>query len=159
MKNTILLVTALGLLAACESTKFTGKNVAVGKRINIESCDILVIPDDCSNPQGNANNPIVTFNKQSLVVAPRNVCAKPSSKIEFRITPNAANLNPPGSVAVIPKDIADTWLTGTNFPMASKIEITVPSYVPLDKTKYYEYTIVSNLTGVVSCVDPRVHVY
>ena len=152
MKKTILLIAASGLLAACA--------VSPDMRADIElpTCDILAIPEKCDNdtPPGNSkSHPKVTFNKNSLLVAPRNVCALRGSTLTVQIAPAAENKNPPGSVMVVPKKGEDTWLIGTNSSDNTMIEIEIPDYA----TKpYYEYTIVSVDEDGVKCVDPRVAV-
>ncbi len=156
MKKTVLLITALGLLAACDAGDKGKADDLRDDQIRIQNCEITITPGECSNPQGSPQYPKVNFNKNGLILAPHNVCAERNSTIVFRITPNSASQNPAGSVAVIPKDIADTWLVGTNSPKNDEINITVPSYVPVDT--YHAYTIVSVKGKKVECLDPRVHV-
>jgi len=104
MKNTILLLTVLGLLAACSASPEMGANT------KLPTCENPAIPFNCSNnPNSGPNDPTVNFNKNSLNLAPPNVCTNQGATLKFKITPTAANQNPPGN-------------------------------------------------GVVSCVDPRVHV-
>lgn len=149
MKNTILLIAAFGLLTACAvSPDMPGS-------AGLPTCDILAIPADCDNdtPGNSKSHPKVTFNKNSLNLAPRNVCADKGSTLTFQISPAAENQNPSGSVIVIPKNWENTWLLGTNNPDNTEIEIEIP-----DDTGDFEYTIVSVKNGVVSCVDPRVSV-
>lgn len=151
MKITIFLMAPLSLLAACAvSPDMVGQT-------DLPTCDKLAIPENCSNAPGSGpSDPIVNFNKNSLVLAPRNVCVNKGTKLKFRITPDAKDKNPPGSVAVIPKKGKDTWLTGTNSSDNGEIEIIIPDYLP--SNSYYDYTIVSVTNGIVSCVDPRIHV-
>lgn len=151
MNKIIFSVAACGLLAGCaESPDMLAS-------VELPTCDKLAIPPNCDNNEGSGPaNPKVTFNKNTLVVAPRNVCTNRGATLTFSIKPAAENENPPGSVAVIPKDGTDTWLIGTNSPDNEKIEINIPEY--LEKDTYYEYTIVSVEDGDVSCVDPRVSV-
>lgn len=152
MTKTILLIAATGLLAAC------AVNPDMLANIELPTCDILAIPEDCKNdtPPGNSkSHPKVTFNKNSLLLAPRNVCALRGSTLTFQITPTAENKNPPGSVMVVPKKGADTWLIGTNSSDNTIIEIEIPDYAT---EPHYDYTIVSVDEDGVKCVDPRVAV-
>lgn len=151
MKNPIPLIAALGLLAACAA------NPDLVASIELPTCDKLAIPAKCeNNPGSGPNAPTVNFNKNSLFLAPRNVCTNKGATLKFKITPDAVGINPPGSVAVIAKKGTDTWLIGTNSPDNKVLEIDIPAY--LASNTDYEYTIVSIREGVVSCVDPRVHV-
>lgn len=151
MKNTIFLMAAFSLLAACAVSPDLGANV------DLPTCDKLALPPNCdNNPDSGPNDPTVTFNKNSLNLAPRNVCTNKGATLKFKIRPTDEGMNAPGSVAVIPKNGADTWLIGTNSPDNGVIEIEIPEYLA-SNTKY-DYTIVSVQKGVVSCVDPRVHV-
>ena len=151
MKIAIFLLAPLSLLAACA----TIPNM-VGQT-ELPACDKLAIPPNCSNaPNSGPNNPQINFNKNSLLLSPRNVCAHKGKTLKFLITPSAEGKNPRGSVAVIPKDGKDTWLTGTNSSDNREIEIKIPDYLP--SNSHYDYTIVSVKDGLVSCVDPRIHV-
>lgn len=151
MKKTIFLLAPISLLAACAMSPEMMSQVA------LPTCDKLAIPANCSNAPGSGpSDPVVNFNKKSLVLAPRNVCAHKGATLKFRITPSAPNENPPGSVAVIPKNGIDTWLIGTNSADNGEIEINIPDYLPSNSK--YDYTVVSVANGVVSCVDPRIHV-
>jgi hypothetical protein len=149
MKNRLFLLVVFGLISACE----TGPEVL--SNIELPTCDMLTIPEPC-DPEGNAKAPVITFNKNTLVVAPRNVCADRDATIEFRITPASGDKNPPGSVAIIAKNGEDTWLIGSNSLDSKEIVIKVPGYVPPNTP--HDYTIVSIMDGNISCVDPRVHV-
>lgn len=152
MKKTILLIATFGLLAACAVSPDMQANVG------LPTCDILAIPNVCDNdtPGNSKSHPKVTFNKNSLHIAPRNVCANKGSTLTFQIAPAAENKNPPGSVIVIPKNWENSWLLGTNSPDNTEIDIEVPGD-PGDESSF-EYTIVNVENGVVSCVDPRVSV-
>ena len=151
MKIAIFLMAPLSLLAACAvSPDMVGQT-------ELPTCDKLVLPPNCSNAPGSGpSNPEVNFNKNSLLLAPRNVCAHKGTTLKFKITPSAEAKNPPGSVAVIPKNGKDTWLTGTNSSNNGEIEIQIPDYLPINS--YYDYTVVSVMNGTVSCVDPRINV-
>lgn len=151
MKNAIFLVASLSLLAACAI------NPEMAGDTGLSTCKMLKTPANCENAQGSGpSNPVVNFNKKSLVLAPHNVCAHKGTTLKFRITPSAKNENPPGSVTVIPKKGKDTWLHGTNTADNTEIEIKIPDNLPSNSD--YDYTVVSVMNGVVSCVDPRIHV-
>ena len=105
---------------------------------------------------GDKNNPKVILNTESLVVAPPNVCAMPGKTLVISVVP-AAN-NKIGSVAIIPKNPKDTWLTGTNSPDKNEIRILVPNWVSGGKASVgtnHDYGFVT-IDG--NCVDPRVNV-
>ena len=151
MRIAIFLMASFSLLAAC----------AVGPdmlgQTELPTCEIVNVPPNCENaPNSGPNNPVVNFNKNGLALAPPNVCTNAGVTLKFKITPTAIGQNPPGSVAVIPKKGKDTWLTGTNSKDNGVIEIGIPDYLPTNTD--YDYTIVSVRDGVVSCVDPRIHV-
>jgi len=151
MKIAIFLLAPFSLLAACAvSPDMAGQT-------ELPTCDKLSIPPNCENaPNSGPNDPEVNFNKNSLLLAPRNVCAHKGTTLKFKITPSAEDRNPLGSVAVIPKHGKDTWLTGTNSSDSGVIEIEIPDYLP--SNSLYDYTVVSVKKGIVSCVDPRIHV-
>lgn len=152
MKRIYLMLSAAVLLAACAApTRVTS--------IPLPSCDILVPTPSCTNSAGTGPAaPAVTYNTNSGSVAPRNVCANRSSTLTINLKPVSSPGNPRklGSVAVVPKDISDTWLIGSNNVDVNKIEIPIPSYLP--PNTYYGYTLVNSGVTPVQCVDPRVHV-
>ena len=100
--------------------------------------------------KGDPHNPEVTINTNSWVIAPRCVKANKTSTITFKVVPAADN--PLGSTAILPKNVKDTWLIGTNAPESDEISIEVPDWVTMGDHSY----------GVVKsngdCLDPRVHV-
>lgn len=100
--------------------------------------------------QGDPNNPEVTINTNNWVIAPRCVKANKTSTIHFKVVPAASNT--PGSTAILPKNVTDTWLVGTNSQDSSTISIPVPDWVGL---REYSYGVVKS-DG--TCLDPRVHI-
>lgn len=102
---------------------------------------------------GSKSNPKVTINinANSLNFSPRNVCAAPGKTIVFTIVPPPQNKI--GSAAIIPKNMADLWLIGTNGANKNKIEITVPEWVASGTDHDYGFATIDG-----DCVDPRVHV-
>jgi len=148
MNKTILLIAAAGWLVACAG----GPGVPRGLPI-CENVDILPNCDN-SNSSG-PSNPEINFNKNGESVAPPNVCTNPKVLLKFKITPVAENQNPPGSVIIIPKKGEHTWLSGTNSPDNTLIEIEIPD-LPIGT--FYDYTIVYLKDGVLKCIDPRIAV-
>ena len=101
---------------------------------------------------GDPKNPEVTINTNTWVITPRCVKANRTSAITFRVVPAGVNGNPLGSTAILPKNVTDTWLIGTNAPDSAKIRIDVPDWVT---TGEYSYGVIKS-NG--DCLDPRVHV-
>ena len=117
-------------------------------RIRIGGCESPPPVKVCT---GSFADPKVTVNiNKPLNASPPNVCAQQGTTIVFTIVPATAE---EGSVLIIPKDVADTWLTGRNSPDANKIEIPVPTDLKPDTPHDY---IVTTSSG--KCLDPRVHV-
>lgn len=139
MNRKILIVMPLGwILVGCVNTG----------PMNISNCDVYTGPvPPC---EGNPNAPAVNLNTNTLNVTPRCANAARSKTIVFTVVP--PEKNKVGSVAIIPKNAEDTWLTGTNSPDKMKINILVPDWVASGD---HSYGIVAS-NG--SCVDPRVHV-
>jgi len=143
-KSLLFLLPVSVLLYGCSTTS---------KGINLDNCQVQVVPENCANAPGSGpSNPVVNFNKNGITAAPPNVCAMRGSTLVFKITPNPPNSDT-ATVTVLPKDINDTWLTGTNHPDSGKIEIFIPPWV--ENLSDHKYAIVVN-DG--SCLDPRVHV-
>lgn len=133
MKKNILFALPLSaLVIACAPL---GPDQAAG-------CQTMTIPACTGNPA----DPKVNINvATNLVVAPPNVCAHAGTDVEFIITPATTTT----IVAILPKDPADTWLSGSNISAASGFEISVPGDLPDDT---YDYHIVAT-NGY--CYDPR----
>lgn len=140
MNSKLLLILPLTIcLAACATA---GKTTAT-------TCTHITPTSSCG---GDKSFPIVTINTQAALVVDRsNVCATPNSTIEFRVVPPGKN--DVGSVSIVAKDPADTWLNGTNSPDKKKIEILVPDWVKADED--YDYAI---YVSGGACLDPRVEV-
>ena len=109
------------------------------------------VHDPTMSCTGNPNDPKITLNLNTMKANPPNVCARPGQTLDISIVP------PPqtsvGNVAVVPKDIADTWLIGTNSPNKLKISILIPDWV--EEGTDHDYGFV---TSSGKCADPRVHV-
>ena len=95
--------------------------------------------------------PKVTLNLNEMKANPPNVCARPGKTIDVSIVPKVeASV---GNVWVVPKNLADYWLVGTNDPDKLKIYIEIPDTVPFGTDHDYGF-----LTTSGKCADPRVHV-
>lgn len=155
MNKRLFCISAVVLLAGCAMHDAQINQV----NIQIPNCDILNIPPNCGNPGGGPNAPVVNFNTNTnaMTVNPRNVCSNRDVTLKIKLTPMSpgGNPRPKGSVSVVPKDLANTWLLATNSPDRDEISIPIPDWVEADD---YEYTLVVNDGGAVRCVDPRVHV-
>ena len=139
MNKTILFVLPLSLmLASCASVMVSAPG----------GCHVAsVIPTVCT---GSKDNPKVSFNSNTLKASPPNVCAEPGATLEISIKPVAHNKI--GSVAVIAKDPKDSWLSGTNSPDKTKIEILIPAWVAEGDHDY------GFLTFDGKCLDPRINI-
>jgi len=116
-------------------------------KIQIGNCLSQVYVGPCT---GNRNVPKVTINVNApLTASPPHVCAAPGKDIEFKIVPPPSET---GTVAIVPKDAADTWLVSTNFPDAGIINIKSPGTLV---DSFHDYWI---LTNGGACLDPRIHV-
>lgn len=118
--------------------------------VRVASCDAYTTPlPPC---QATPNAPTIGVNTAAAIigVTPRCVQARRTKTIKFSITPvGPADI---GTVAVIPKNPADTWLIGTNSPVATEIEILVPDWATNGDHKY------AIVTNGGKCLDPRVRV-
>jgi hypothetical protein len=143
MNKKALLLVPLGLLiAGCAATN------GLGGSPQPTAC---IEPDPITGPcTGNPVDPKVTLNLNTMKANPPNVCASPGSTIEVSLAP------PPGmtgTVSVVAKDNANTWLNGTNAPDPKKILIEVPAWIPPGPNYYYGFN-----TSLGTCVDPRVDI-
>ena len=119
---------------------------APANRIQVGQCVSQVVVGPCTGP---ANNAKVTVNTSgALNAAPPHVCAAPGTDIVFKIVPPPATT---GTVAIVPKDAADTWLVATNFPDKKNIVVHTPSG---SADSYHDYSII---TTAGACLDPKIH--
>ncbi len=138
MKMKLLLVLSASLLvSSCTTTGIVGA----------QNCVVHQPPVDCTDTPV---SPAVTLNLTTMKANPPNVCAGPGETITIKLVPEPAEV---GTVAVVPKNFADTWLIGTNSPDKGKIEIEVPAWVPTITNHDYGF-----VTSTGDCADPRVHV-
>lgn len=122
------------------------------------TCTPVNVPPNCSNAPGGPNAPRLNFNTNTpLNVAPPNVCARKNKTLKIKITPTEVNGQPrkKGTVSVVPKDLTNTWLIGSNSDDADEIVIPIPGHISIGK---YEYALIVNDTDGLRCLDPRVHV-
>ncbi len=115
--------------------------------IGAKNCVVYEPVKQCT---GDKNDPKVTLNLITMKANPPNVCGAPGETIVVSLVP------PPeivGSVAVVPKNFADTWLLGTNSPDKEKINIAIPAWVPLETNHDYGF-----VTKAGKCADPRLRV-
>jgi hypothetical protein len=139
MNKKLLLLVGCGLLVS---------SCAAPGVIGARNCVPAVDPPPCLPDQAGSD---VTLNLNSMRANPPIVCVAPGDTITVNIVPTSkAEV---GNVAVVPKNFADTWLTGTNSDDPTMFEIKVPGWVP--KNTDHDYGFVTN-EG--SCADPRVHV-
>jgi len=95
----------------------------------------------------------VTIHTNNWNITPRCYTVSRAAEIKlikFNLAPAASN--PLGSTAIVPKELNNTWLTGSNSPDSKEITIAVPDWV---ENGYYSYSVIKN-NG--DCLDPRVRV-
>jgi hypothetical protein len=140
----LFVLTLSWMLVACEKPGI----------LDVSKCEkYTAVVSACT---GEKNDPKVTINTESLNVAPPNVCAMPGTTLVITVVPPAKNKI--GSVAIIPKNPKDAWLTGTNSPDKTKIEILIPNWVSGGEPGVgtnHDYGFVT-IDG--KCIDPRVNV-
>ena len=96
---------------------------------------------------------VVTIHTNNWNVTPRCYTVSRAAEtklIKFNLAPAASN--PLGSTAIVPKNLNNTWLTGSNSPDSKEIVITVPDWV---ENGEYSYGVIKS-TG--DCLDPRVNI-
>jgi len=81
---------------------------------------------------------------------PHNRCVSPGDTVEMEIVPAPSVA---ATVFVVPKNLTDTWLIGTNYPDKDKIIITIPKSVPRYSDHAYGF-----LSSNGKCADPRFRV-
>ena len=114
-----------------------------------EDCYEHTIPTKCLPV--NASAPIKIVRAQMKSVPP-NACVQLGQEVKFQLQPVPSETN---TFFIEPKDDNDTWLSGTNYPDAGEIKITVPSDVSLLNTDH-DYGMRDTETG--KCADPRIRV-
>lgn len=137
MNKNVLLLVPLGLvLAGCPKP-------------DTEECFDHHIPPTCLPLAAGA--PINVVRAQMKAVPP-NACVQPGQVVTFELQPTPTGTN---TFFIEPKDSNDTWLSGTNYPNADEITITVPNDMSLMGTDH-DYGLRDTETG--KCADPRVRV-
>jgi len=137
MQKILIMLSLSFLLVACEEAYFS--NSARAPR-----CESPVL-SKC-----NPGNPTVTLHLSNMKATPPNRCVKAGDTVEMEIRPAPAKA---GTVFVVPKNLRDTWLIGTNYPDKNKIIITIPKTVPRYSDHDYGF-----LTPNGKCADPRFRV-
>jgi len=84
-----------------------------------------------------------------MKAAPPNRCVEAGDIVELELVPAPSAV---ATVFVVPKNLTDTWLIGTNYPDKDKIIITIPESVP----KYSDHLYGFLADG--KCADPRFRV-
>lgn len=140
MNKIILLALPMSVLAvACAQQPLAEKG----------ECSVVYVPEVCT---GSASNPVlgITLVRNGIVVAPPNVCANAGEKIRVSIHPNQTEK---GSVRIVPKYPANTWLNKSNDadPDGFSIEVAEDAEAGAE----FDYTIVRS-NGV--CLDPRIKI-
>jgi hypothetical protein len=110
-------------------------------------CETITIPA-CT---GSGTNPKININltASKLIVAPKNVCAKPGTPVTVTITPAIST----ETVATVPKVPTNKWMYGINYPIAEGFTLPVPDEAEVGE--HFDYLIV---TGGGKCIDPRIEI-
>jgi hypothetical protein len=98
----------------------------------------------------NPGDPKVKLHLNNMKATPPNLCVEPGDTVEMEIEPAPSAV---ATVFVVPKNLTDTWLIGTNYPDKDKIIITIPEWVPEYSDHDYGF-----LTNNGDCADPRFRV-
>jgi hypothetical protein len=114
MQKILIILSLSFLLVACEKVYFD--NSARAPR-----CESPVL--SICNP----GDPKVKLHLSDMKATPPNLCVEPGDTVEMEIVPKPTEA---GTVFVVPKDLRDTWLIGTNYPDKNKVIITIPEWVP-----------------------------
>jgi len=112
-------------------------------------CSVVNVPEACT---GSASNPKlgITLVRNGIRVGPPNLCADADTTITVSVHPRQSET---GTVEIVPKNPAHTWLNASNDTDPNSFTIKVPADV--DKDADYDYTIIRS-NGV--CLDPRIRV-
>ena len=140
MQKILIILSLSFLLVACDKVKM---HMDVNASTPAQRCMSHAIPV-CQK-----GNPEVKLHLATMKATPPNRCVSPGATVEMEIIPTPTE---PATVFVVPKNISDTWLVGTNYPDAGKITIKVPNDVP----KYTDHSYGFLADG--KCADPRFHV-
>jgi hypothetical protein len=116
--------------------------------VRVGTCEVETGPE--TPCEGMPNTPSIHLNTNSLNVTPRCANAAHNSTIVISVTPPGQN--DVASVAIVPKNGTDTWLTGTNSPDKKEIRILVPAWVEDGEHQY------SVLLADGRCIVPRVRI-
>jgi hypothetical protein len=156
-KNLIILCSSL-LLAACASTSEISNETPVKP----SGAPPAEAPGDLAEhhctPRVDPPTPtcppfppaVVTLNLVTMNATPPVLCVRPGTTVEMQLVPPPPAI---GTVFVVPKEIDDYWLVGTNFGPANRIFITVPTDVTTEAD--YDYGFI---TADGKCADPRFRV-
>ena len=143
MNKKVFMLIPLGLvMVGCAATK------GGGGQPQPSAC---IVPDPITGPcTGNSSSPKVNLNLMTMKANPPNVCAEPGTTIEVKISPPPGMI---GTVSVVAKNNAHTWLNGNNAPDPKKILIYVPPWATPGTDYSYGFS-----TSLGTCVDPRVDI-
>ena len=137
MQKILIILSLSFLLVACEKANFN--SIAHAPHCVSHGPSLCI----------DVGDPNVTLNLNSMKANPSNRCVSPGDTVEMELVPPPAAA---ATVFVVPKNLTDTWLIGTNYPDKDKITITIPEWVP----KYSDHDYGFLADG--KCADPRFHV-
>jgi hypothetical protein len=144
MRKILIILSLSFLLVACEN-EISKEIASIKMRAFAPRC-VSHGPSICIEVGG----PNVKLHLNSMQATPPNRCVSPGDTVEMEIVPRPSAA---ATVFVVPKNLRDTWLIGTNYPDKDKIIITIPTSVRRYSDHDYGF-----LTNNGKCADPRFHV-